>query len=623
MIIYDSTKEGFMKDVESGEIADRISDRCKTRFGKPSPSEYRSWENSMEYMYKVLNYNELPNNTGVAIEYNIPLTSKRIDFILSGCSSNHKAAVIIELKQWQKIEKITGKDGIVKTYLGGGIRETTHPSYQALSYKNLIEDFIESIETENIGLYPCAFLHNYKLTANDPIIDTDVYGEYVKYAPVFGKTDVEKLRSFINEYIKYGDNKDIIYHIQNGKIRPSKRLQDTLLNMLKGNKEFMMIDEQKIVYESAKQMALSSAKDNKKRVLVVKGGPGTGKSVVAINLLVEFINNKMVSQYVTKNSAPRDVFFKKLKGEYTQEYVKNLFKSSGTYMNSEKNTFDSLIIDEAHRLNEKSGFYGNQGENQIKEIINASKSSIFFIDEYQRVTMKDIGDIQTIKHFAKEFDAEYQEMKLESQFRCNGSDGYLSWLNNVLGIEKTANFDWEDNFNYEFKVVDNPLELKEIIYNKNKRNNKSRLLAGYCWNWDSKNKANPNVYDISIPEEGFEMSWNLNNELWAIGETSIDQVGCIHTSQGLEFDYVGVIIGEDMKYEDGKIITDLFKRAKTDQSLKGIKTLYKKEPEKAVKVADEIIKNTYRTLMTRGMKGCYIYCVDEDLQEYFKGKKPI
>ncbi|WP_263640865.1 DUF2075 domain-containing protein [Methanobrevibacter arboriphilus] len=321
-----------------------------------------------------------------------------------------------------------------------------------------------------------------------------------------------------------------------------------------------------------------------------------------------------------KNSAPRDVFFKKLKGEYTQEYVKNLFKSSGTYMNSEKDTFDSLVVDEAHRLNEKSGFYGNQGEHQIKEIINASKCSIFFIDEYQRVTMKDVGDIQTIKHFAKEFNAEYKEMKLESQFRCNGSDGYLSWLNNVLEIEKTANFDWEDNFDYEFKVVDSPLELKEIIYNKNKRNNKSRLLAGYCWNWDGKGKNDPYVHDISIPEKNFEMSWNLNNELWAIGETSIDQVGCIHTSQGLEFDYVGVIIGEDMRYEDGEIITDFFKRARTDQSLKGIKTLYKKEPEKAVKIADEIIKNTYRTLMTRGMKGCYIYCVDENLQDYFKGK---
>lgn len=431
---------------------------------------------------------------------------------------------------------------------------------------------------------------------------------------------MEKLRSFINQYIKYGDNKDTIYHIQNGKIRPSKRLQDTLLSMLKGNKEFMMIDEQKIVYESAKKMALSSAKDNKKRVLVVKGGPGTGKSVIAINLLVDFINNKMLSQYVTKNSAPRDVFYKKLKGEYTQDHVKNLFKSSGTYMNSKKDTFDSLIVDEAHRLNKKSGFYGNQGEHQIKEIINASKSSIFFIDEYQRVTMKDVGDIQTIKQFAKEFNAEYKEMKLESQFRCNGSDGYLSWLNNVLEIEKTANFDWEDNYDYDFKVIDNPLELKEIIYNKNKRNNKSRLLAGYCWNWDSKGKSDPDIHDISIPEENFEMSWNLNNELWAIGETSVDQIGCIHTSQGLEFDYVGVIIGEDMRYEDEKIVTDLFKRARTDQSLKGIKKLYKEEPIKAINKADEIIKNTYRTLMTRGMKGCYIYCVDEDLQEYFKRK---
>ena len=118
------------------------------------------------------------------------------------------------------------------------------------------------------------------------------------------------------------------------------------------------------------------------------------------------------------------------------------------------------------------------------------------------------------------------------------------------------------------------------------------------------------------------MSWNLGNTgTWAIDKNSVDEIGCIHTCQGLEFDYIGVIIGDDIRYEKDEIITDYTKRAKTDQSLKGIKKIAKYEGNDiAYKIADSIIKNTYKTLMTRGMKGCYIYCVDKGMQEYLKNK---
>ena len=117
------------------------------------------------------------------------------------------------------------------------------------------------------------------------------------------------------------------------------------------------------------------------------------------------------------------------------------------------------------------------------------------------------------------------------------------------------------------------------------------------------------------------MKWNFNNTIWAIGEKSVDQAGCIHTSQGLEFDYVGIIIGNDLRYEDGKIVTDYTKRAEIDRrygSMKGMKSLYRKNPIEAAKLETELIKNTYRTLLTRGQKGCYIYCTDKSLSEYLK-----
>ena len=621
MLVYEGVKSEFINDVNLNLIVNKIYEKYQKYFGKTSDSQLNSWKNSMQYMRGVLDDKVIPDNAGVAIEFNIPTTSKRIDFILSGRDKNKKdSVIIIELKQWEKCEAVEGKDGIVSTFTGHAIREVTHPSYQAMSYANLIKDFNETVQLEDIGLYPCAFLHNYVLSEDNPICSNQ-YQEYIKEAPMFGANDFMKLRSFIKKYIIEGDDREILYKIENGKIRPSKRLQDSLTKMLQGNKEFNMIDEQKVIYEDAIRMAIDTLSANEKNVLVVQGGPGTGKSVLAINLLVELTNRNMTCFYVTKNAAPRAVFRDKLKGSFKMAYINNLFQGSGQFTEAESNEVDCLIVDEAHRLNAKSGMFQNLGENQIKEIINASNFSVFFIDEDQKVTLKDIGSVDEIKKYAKELNAGIKIVELESQFRCNGSDGYLAWLDNVLDIRKTANFDGMD-FDYDFRVVDNPNELRKLIEEKNKINNKSRLVAGYCWNWISSGKNDSNVHDIVIPQYNFEMSWNLgNSQTWAIDSTSVNEVGCIHTCQGLEFDYVGVIIGDDIRYEDGKIITDYTKRAKTDQSLKSINKIAKEQgQEVANEIADKIIKNTYRTLMTRGMKGCYVYCTNKKLQDYFKNK---
>ena len=621
MLVYEATKGQFLDSVLMGSITDEIYAVYQEKIGKSPQSQIDSWTNSMEFMFKVLSDKDIPNDAGVAIEFTIPTTSKRIDFTLTGLNENNEdSVVIIELKQWSSADKVEGKDGLVLTYLGGGLRETAHPSYQAWSYAALLKNFNETVEEDNIGLYPCAYLHNYDFDQfNDPLKDS-IYDEYVEKAPLYGKRDALNLREFIKKYVKYGDSTNILYRVDSGRIRPSKKLQDTLAAMLEGNDYFVMIDEQKVAYELALDIVRKSYLDDKKRVLIVEGGPGTGKSVVAINLLVNILAKEqdMIALYVTKNSAPREVFYERLRGHFKQSFIKNLFKGSGSFTESKTNEFDALIVDEAHRLNEKSGLFGNLGENQVKEIINAAKASIFFIDKHQRVTLKDYGNIDVIEKFANEANAEIEYIKLESQFRCNGSDGYLSWLNDVLEIEETANYDGFD-FNYDFRVVDSPEELKDLIFEKNEINNSARLLAGYCWDWIKEGKNNTNVHDIEIGD--FSMSWNLgNSSTWAIDDNSVNEIGCIHTSQGLEFDYVGVILGFDIRYENGQIITDFTERARTDQSLKGIKTRYKQNPEEALKLADEIIKNTYRTLMTRGMKGCYIYCEDENLENYFKEK---
>lgn len=622
MIVYAGDKQEFLKSVEDDTIALEIEEKIHEKMRwHVAAGEFRAWENSLEYMYKVLSDEEIPQNAGVAIEYNIPQTSKRVDFLITGYDSHRQGnVVVVELKQWNSLEAVEGKDALVKTYTGNAMRQVVHPSYQAWSYAALIEDYNQSVQEKMIRLFPCAYLHNYRRTDQDPL-DQEQYNEYLKAAPAFTRGQVRKMRSFIKKCVVTGDNQELIYLIDQGKIKPSKSLQDSIAGMLKGNREFIMIDDQKVVYEEILNLSRQSQKDGKKRVMIVQGGPGTGKTVVAVNLLAELTCENQFCQYISKNSAPRNVYRKKLKGEVQKSSVDNLFKGSGIYTEAECDMIDTLLVDEAHRLNEKSGMFHNLGENQIKEIIHAAKCSVFFLDESQRVTLQDIGSAEEIRRWAKEEMAEIYEQELKSQFRCNGSDGYLAWLDQVLQIRETANFDLED-IGYDIKIMDSPDEVQNLIIEKNKNTNRARILAGYCWEWKKAGRNNTNDHDIKIGD--FEISWNLENTTtFAIDENSVREAGCIHTSQGLEFDYVGVIIGEDMRCENGRIITDFTKRASTDQSLRGIKKMYREDPENALNIADEIIKNTYRTLMTRGMKGCYVYCIDKELAKYLRERLAV
>ena len=505
----------------------------------------------------------------------------------------------------------------MRTWLGSGMNETNHPSYQAWSYAALIEDYNETVRSESITLIPCAYLHNMK---QREAINDRFYEDHTRRAPVFISKDALRLSEFLCQQIKYGDSNNIMYRIEHGVIKPSKNLADALVSMMTGNGEFLMIDDQKLVYETAVDLA-HRATDGRKQCLIVKGGPGTGKSVVAINLLVELTKREMMTQYVSRNSAPREVFKKKLTGTRKKTHIDNLFKGSGSYVNTEPDTFHALIVDEAHRLNEKSGMYQNIGESQIKEIIQASRFSIFFIDEAQRVTLKDVGTVEEINRQAAECKADVYELGLVSQFRCNGSDGYLAWLDHALHIRTTANMDLAD-IDYDFQVFDDPSALRRTILEKNRKDNKARMVAGYCWPWLSKNDNQ--AMDIVFPEHEFAAQWNLGDDgmLWAIADESVEQIGCIHTCQGLEFDFVGVIIGDDFVIRDGRVVTHAEMRAPQDSSIRGYKTLVKKQPEYARAQADQIIKNTYRTLMTRGQKGCFVYSADTETREYFKAFMP-
>jgi DUF2075 family protein len=613
VLVYLADKGTFLDDNDNGEIDEIILRRFKAVLGRSvGPAERRSWRESLGRVANILRDDGIPQNVGVGIEFQLPQSSKRIDVTLTGRDANaSKQAVIVELKQWESAAA-TSKDAIVETFVGRARREVVHPSYQAWSYATLLEGFNTAVSDGGIAIRPCAYLHNY---TSDGQIDAPHYHNYIDKAPLFLKGDVDKerLRGFIKQYVKSGDNQAILRELQSAKIRPSKYLADALGKMLKGASEFVLIDDQKTVYEAA-LVAAKTASVTQPNVVMVHGGPGTGKSVVAINLLVALTAKGLNCRYVSRNAAPRAVYKAKLTGSMRGTRFDGLFLGSGSFVDAPANDYDVLIVDEAHRLNEKSGFYGNQGDNQIDEIIRAAKCAVFFLDEDQRVTLKDIGSRDLVREFAFEKGAEMTELSLTAQFRCNGSEAYLSWLDHALGIRESAN-PLLSSSEFDFRVFDSPSELHAAIEARN-IGNKARVVAGYCWAW--KSKTDPSAFDIAIGD--YRKRWNLDayGSLWIIDANSIDEVGCIHTCQGLEVDYVGVIVGPDFLVRDGQVVTVPEARAKQDKTIQGYKALAAKDPHRAAELTAQIIKNTYRTLMTRGMKGCYVHCTDAETNGYFK-----
>ena len=617
MIIYQANKREFLHHALRDNIEDVVERQFRSATGYGvGPSEFQAWKHSLLAMAKVLLDEEIPEDVGVAIEYQLPQTSKRIDFIITGEDAHARTkVVIVELKQWSASRR-SDKDAIIWAHRGGrtGEREGTHPSYQAWSYAAFLQDFNAAVQDGGMTLQPCAYLHNHP---RDGQIDHAHYRDHLDRAPLFLHPDREKLQAFIREHVRYGDRKNALYAIEHGRIRPSKMLVDCVAGLLQGKPEFVLLDDQKVVHETILQA--DARANDRKQVVIVQGGPGTGKSVIAINLLGALIARKRNVRYVSKNAAPRAVYEAKLTRSFTKSRISNLFSGSGAFVNDAADSYDTLVVDEAHRLNEKSGLYRNLGDNQVKELIRSARCTVFFVDDDQRVTLLDIGHTEELRRHARAMGAEVTEMELSSQFRCNGSDGYLAWLDNTLEIRATEN-PMLDSADYDFRVFDNPAEMHALIALKNESNNRSRVVAGYCWKWPS--KKDTQAWDIEMPEFDYRRRWNLDKDgsLWIVAPDSVEQVGCIHTCQGLELDYVGVIIGPDLVYGDEHVVPDATKRASSDQSVRGLKRMLENDPEGARALADSIVKNTYRTLMTRGMKGCYVYCTDPALAEHLRSR---
>jgi uncharacterized protein len=620
MRLYSGLSRQFIQDTSLNQIAGKLQNAFFNYFQySPSPAEVSSWKNSLRSLSLVFSQAGLDDH-GVILEYQLPLTSQRIDCLV--CGKDHDKqdnAVLIELKQWEKCESCPQENEVL-TFIGGRQREILHPSVQVGHYKLYLEDTNTAFyDTDHpVNLSACSYLHNYYYNPDDAIFDAKFDGILSLY-PTFTADDVEKLGDYIIARMDSGQGSDVLKRIEQSPYRPSKKLMDHVAQMIRNRNEYILLDEQQVVYDKVLSLAQYGFHDRQKAVVVVKGGPGTGKSVIAINLMAELLEKQFNSQYATGSRAFTGTLRNKIGPRGSAQ-----FKYFNSYSDADANSIDVLICDEAHRLRETSDNRftpKNQRTDipQVHELLNAAKCTVFFIDDNQIVRPNEIGSVDYIVAEATKGKCKIFEYELEAQFRCAGSDAFVNWINNTLSIKRTANVLWDTREEFDFRIFENPLELEASILEKSSLGNSARLAAGFCWKWSEPDSDGNLFNDVNIGS--FSRPWNAKPEasrlapgipkdqLWASDPNGINQIGCIYTAQGFEFDYIGVIFGKDLVYDlDGHRWKGQ-KEFSADSSLRTAKNDFV-----------EFVKNRYRVLLSRGLKGCYVYFQDKDTERFVRSR---
>ncbi len=625
MRLYAGSSENFLQDTIQNQIAEKLREAYIHYYrARPGPQEVVSWQNSLRALSLVFIDADLRDH-GVILEYQLPLMSRMLDCMISGRdSSNRDNSVIIELKQWSGCREASG-DNEVLSFVGGAEREVLLPSVQVGQYQTWLQDTHTAFNCEDnpVMLSSCGYLHNYNCYGEDALFSQKFRTALDKY-PIFTAGDVRKLEDFLCTRLENGNGTEVLRRIEQSKYRPSKKLMEHVGNVIKGNSEYILIDEQLVAYDKVFSCAREGFHDKQKTVIIIKGGPGTGKSVIAMNMVADLSLRGYNTHYATGSRA-----FTETMRQIVGSRAAIQFRYFNSYSEADRNGIDVLVMDEAHRIRETSHSrftpkHKRTEVPQIQELLDVAKVSVFFIDDKQVVRPNEIGSVAYIKEHARKNNCRIFEYELEVQFRCNGSEAFINWINNTLGIERTAHGIWDLHEEFDFKIMDSPMELENAIREKVGEGFTGRVTAGFCWDWSHPNDDGTLKDDVIIGE--YRRPWDARPEarklapgipkasLWAYDPNGIDQIGCVYTAQGFEFDYVGVIIGKDLTYNFDSQKWEGHPKNSSDNVVKRSKNKF-----------TDLVKNTYRVLLSRGMKGCYVYFTDKDTEKYFKSRieKPI
>ncbi|MFE3880340.1 DNA/RNA helicase domain-containing protein [Kitasatospora sp. NPDC059146] len=596
----------------SGALFLRLTDQFVRVHGyKPSSSEARSWERSIPALASALNDAGL-GQVEMLLEYGLPLTSKRADAVLAGVhpKTGLPSYVVVELKQWSSAEPDDDDPSLCR--VDAYSRAVLNPVDQVRGYCEYLISFNGVLAEHPERISGAAYLHN--------ATEFGVGG-------LFGTEEDERGRLFIGarrgEFIEFlrerlagQSGACAADEFVNGKVGPSKQLMAVAAHEVREREQFVLLDEQKIAFRTVLNAVRRAKQSDHKEVVVVTGGPGTGKSVIALSLLGEMYRQGITTLHATGSSSFTTTM-RKVAGARKRE-VQDLFKYFNSFMTAERNSLDVLVCDEAHRMRETSAnrytpASNRTGKAQIEELIDVARVPVFLLDEHQVVRPGEMGTVAEIEAAAAEKGLRCQVVSLDSQFRCGGSDAYLRWVVRLLGLEPGGPETWEPDDRMQLVLADSPEEMEALLDAHRARNYSARMTAGYCWKWTKKvtpGQALP--ADVTI--SGWERPWNVYGDravggappaaLWATDPAGFGQVGCVYTAQGFEYDWSGVIIGPDLLWRGDRWITD--RTASKDPVFK------KSTPDADV---DRLIRNTYKVLLTRGMIGTVVYSTDAETRE--------
>ena len=595
-------------------IADVLRQRFSQYYGHgPGPSEYRSWENSLRALKDVFEYDGLRDihENRVLLEYRIPVTDRRIDALIFGAGDASRGMVLVELKQWSNEEvKDSPDEGNVILEAGRAQRVVPHPSLQVEGYYYGLKDNPSIFDEDpSVEIFPAVYPHNYSRKM-DTVLYGPRFGEALRRYPLFSKEDYRSLDEYIRERVWRDPASDIYTRFVSSPVKPSRQLMSHVRQMVDNQRVFYLIDEQiaarNAIVSRAKRMARGG-----KSAIIVKGGPGTGKSVIALETMVELLGEGKDVYYATGSNAFTNTL-RKLVGNRARDRIKYFFN----FTDRADNDVDAIICDEAHRFRRNSNDYGvprqfRSSRPQVEDIVRPAKLSVFFIDEKQVVRPNEVGSVRLIREAAERYGAEIAEFELKTQFRCGGSESYLEWLDRTLGISEAGPEVLGRNEPMTFEIVGSPRELREIITRRNaEKPNSARIVAGFCWPWSKPRPDGSLVDDVVMGD--FHMPWEKKDEFWkwATDPSGMGQVGTVYTAQGFEFDYVGVIFGNDLVYDpdegkwEGRPENSYDSRAKA-----GGKEEFTR-----------YLQNAYRVLLSRAHRGVYVYFMDKDTERYFRSR---
>ncbi len=585
---------------------------------KPAPSEVHAWQNSLMALSMLVDQAEL-NDHGVILEYQLGNTSRRLDAMLTGhAATSAENAVVVELKQWsgESIGPSTA-DNCVELYVGKQVRRVLHPSVQVGGYQQwLLDNHSVFYETDAVALTAVSYLHNLQFDAAGELW-ADRHAEALHRNPLYTGDQSIELAEFLDHHLSAGDGATVMNRVLESKYRPSRKLLEHTAAMIKAQSDFVLLDEQRVAFESVLADARDGYHHAKKSVVLVQGGPGTGKSIIALHLVGELAKRGYNAMHATGSKA----FTENMRRVVGSRAGQSQFRYFNQFGNADANDVDVLILDEAHRLRETSAsrFTPKAKKTdipQVDELIKAAKTTVFFIDDNQVVRPNEVGSTQLILDAAERNKADVSTFELETQFRLAGSKAFLQWVDGMLGIAPSAEPTWDpDRETFDFRIVDSVEQLDALIRSKADEGHSARLTAGFCWPWSNPNADGTLVPDVKVG--AWQMPWNAKpdagrlapgippSNFWASDPNGINQVGCVYTAQGFEFDYVGVIWGRDLRWDPA-----------TNDWIGDPSHSHDSIVKRSGDRFTDLVKRTYRVLLTRGLKGCCVHFEDEETRRH-------